>query len=141
MTATAICDFASTRSLSVSRSPTNALAVSGGMSWSPTARVASYVQVIIRYMLAPGESPRTSWADPTRSARWPAWVNLAANWQQIAPIVPVLPTQPTHKCCAVNNMPFYSFHGMEEVVGSIPTRSTIESKTYRSFSPRLGNIW
>jgi len=31
-------------------------------------------------------------ADPTRSARWPARVNLAAFWQQIAPIVPFLPT-------------------------------------------------
>ena len=33
------------------------------------------------------------------------------------------------------------FHGMEEVVGSIPTRSTIESITYRISSLRFGSIW
>jgi hypothetical protein len=35
-----------------------------------------------------------------------------------------LPTQPTPKCCAVYNLRFHSFHGMEEVTGSIPVRST-----------------
>ena len=40
-------------------------------------------------------------ADPTRSARWPARVNLAAFWQQIVPIVPFLPTLPTTKYCSV----------------------------------------
>jgi hypothetical protein len=49
---------------------------------------------------------------------------LPAFCPQIPPIVPVLPTQPTRKCCAVYNLWFESFHGMEEVVGSIPTRST-----------------
>ena len=33
------------------------------------------------------------------------------------------------------------FHGMEEVVGSIPTRSTIKSITYRPTSKRLPEIW
>ena len=66
----------------------------------------------------------SSRADPTRSARWPARVNLAAFWQQIVPIVPVLPTQPTRKCCSVYNLRVAILHGMEEVIGSIPIRST-----------------
>jgi len=40
-------------------------------------------------------------ADLTRSACWPARVNLAAFWQQIVPIVPFLPTLPTAKYCTV----------------------------------------
>jgi hypothetical protein len=35
-----------------------------------------------------------------------------------------LPTQPTNKSFSVNNLRFPSFHGMEEVIGSIPIRST-----------------
>jgi hypothetical protein len=31
---------------------------------------------------------------------------------------------PVHKYCAVYNLRFESFHGMEEVIGSIPIRST-----------------
>ena len=66
----------------------------------------------------------------------PLVANLAAFWQQISPIVPVLPTVPAHKCCAVYNLAFEAFHGMEEVIGSIPIRSTnkliiiSESTTY-----------
>jgi hypothetical protein len=48
---------------------------------------------------------------------------LAAFWQQISPIVPVLPTVPTHKSFFVYNLPFEAFHGMEEVIGSIPIKS------------------
>jgi hypothetical protein len=33
------------------------------------------------------------------------------------------------------------FHGMEEVVGSIPTRSTIKSTTYSNSFLRFGSIW
>ena len=33
------------------------------------------------------------------------------------------------------------FHGMEEVVGSIPTRSTIFSMTYRFTDRSVGSIW
>ena len=33
------------------------------------------------------------------------------------------------------------FHGMEEVVGSIPTRSTIFSITYRLADQSFGSIW
>jgi len=54
----------------------------------------------------------------------PLFANLAAFWQQISPIVPVLPTVPAHKSCAVYNLAFEAFHGMEEVIGSIPIRST-----------------
>ena len=48
----------------------------------------------------------------------PLVANLAAFWQQISPIVPVLPTVPTHKSCAVYNLAFEAFHGMEEVIKS-----------------------
>ena len=51
-------------------------------------------------------SAKRTWADPTRSARGPLVANLAAFWQQISPIVPVLPTVPTHKLCAVYNLAF-----------------------------------
>ena len=33
------------------------------------------------------------------------------------------------------------FHGMEEVVGSIPTRSTIKSTTYKNLLSPIGSIW
>ena len=59
----------------------------------------------------------------------PLVANLAAFWQQISPIVPVLPTVPAHKSCAVYNLAFEAFHGIEEVIGSIPIRSTKTPKT------------
>ena len=49
---------------------------------------------------------------------------FVAFLSQISPIRPVLPTQPTNKSFAVNILMFASFHGMEEVTGSIPVRST-----------------
>ena len=49
----------------------------------------------------------------------PLVANLAAFWQQISPIVPVLPTVPAHKSCAVYNLAFEAFHGVEVVVGKI----------------------
>jgi hypothetical protein len=53
--------------------------------------------------------------------------------------LPVLPTIPARKSFAVNtDLPWY-FHGMEEVVGSIPTRSTIFSTTYRYCPFRFGS--
>ncbi len=52
---------------------------------------------------------------------------LVSNWCQNAPIWPVFPAHPTFKYIAVNNLQFRQFHGMEEVVGSIPTRSTSQS--------------
>jgi hypothetical protein len=51
-------------------------------------------------------------------------MNLAAFWQQMLPIMPVLPVLPTHKYISVNNLAFDPYHGMEEVIGSIPIRST-----------------
>jgi len=49
---------------------------------------------------------------------------LAAIWQQIVPIVPFLPVVPARKYCSVYNLHFHAHHGMEEVIGSIPIRST-----------------
>jgi hypothetical protein len=39
---------------------------------------------------------------------------------------------PVYKYCTVNNLRFGLFHGMEEVVGSIPTRSTKNSPDFQS---------
>ena len=64
-------------------------------------------------------------ADPTRSARWPARVNLAAFWQQIVPIVPFLPTLPTAKYCAVSYLQIAAHLDTEEVAGSNPVVPTI----------------
>ena len=33
------------------------------------------------------------------------------------------------------------FHGMEEVAGSIPARSTIKSTTYKNPLSPIGSIW
>ena len=33
------------------------------------------------------------------------------------------------------------FHGMEEVAGSIPARSTIKSTTYKNLLSPIGSIW
>jgi hypothetical protein len=46
---------------------------------------------------------------------------------QILPIGAVLPTRASYKSFAFNDLVFGSFHGMEEVIGSIPTRVTIKS--------------
>jgi len=64
-------------------------------------------------------------ADPTRSARWPARVNLEAFWQQIAPNVPFLPTLPTVKHCAVCYLQIAVHLDTEEVAGSNPAVPTI----------------
>ena len=73
-------------------------------------------------------------ADPTRSARWPARVNLAAFWQQIAPSVPFLPTLPTAKHCTVCYLQIAAHLDTEEVAGSnpvVPTISHLKSVDYR----------
>ena len=59
-------------------------------------------------------------ADPTQISPWPASQNLGAFCGQIAPMVSVLPVVPVRKYCAV----YYLAYGMEEVIGSIPIRST-----------------
>ena len=61
---------------------------------------------------------------PHRSAHWPLVVMLPAFCPQIAPTGPVLPIVPTHKCFTVYYLRFEILHGMEEVIGSIPIRST-----------------
>jgi hypothetical protein len=43
--------------------------------------------------------------------------------------MPVLPVLPTHNHCIVNNLAFDPYHGMEEVIGSIPIRSTKQPLT------------
>jgi len=60
---------------------------------------------------------------PTVQPDYP-WLNLAAFWQQMLPTMPVLPVYSTYKLYTVNNLRFDSYHGMEEVIGSIPIRST-----------------
>ena len=61
---------------------------------------------------------------PHRSTRGPLPRNLGAFCGQIAPMVSVLPVVPVRKYCAVYYLAHDSYHGMEEVVGSIPTRSS-----------------
>ncbi|MBZ5494663.1 MAG: hypothetical protein LAO76_27365 [Acidobacteriia bacterium] len=46
---------------------------------------------------------------------------MGAIWAQIAPITPVLSRQAGYKSFAITKSPFSSFHGIEEVVGSILT--------------------
>jgi len=53
---------------------------------------------------------------------------FVAFLSQIPPRGPFLPVAPVYNCHAVNNLPFWELHGMEEVIGSIPIRST---KTFR----------
>src|SRR3989442_10813640 len=53
------------------------------------------------------------------------WTTLAGNWPEIAPNTPFLPDVPVANCLKTNHRLLCFLHGMEEVVGSIPTRSTI----------------
>jgi hypothetical protein len=71
-------------------------------------------------------------ADPPRLSPGPiGYKNLVSNWCQTAPYLPVLPIQPAYNYLSVNNLRFIRFHGMEEVIGSIPIRST---KSFQVFS-------
>ncbi len=54
---------------------------------------------------------------------------LAGNWPEIAPNIPFPPNIPVRKSLKTNDRLPREQHGMEEVVGSIPTRSTILSYT------------
>jgi hypothetical protein len=49
---------------------------------------------------------------------------LAGNWPEITPNTPFLPDIPVRKWLKTNARLPLELHGMEEVVGSIPTRST-----------------
>jgi hypothetical protein len=51
-----------------------------------------------------------------------------------------LPTRPTIKAFAVSKLLFSSFHGMEEVVGSIPTRSTKSPNNLDGKSPYSNGV-
>ena len=70
------------------------------------------------------ESPLRFEGRSTQPAHWPLGLDLPAFCPQITPIGPFLPVMPVCKYCAVYHLRFELFHGMEEVVGSIPTRST-----------------
>jgi hypothetical protein len=72
---------------------------------------------------------------PHGAARCSAWQKFVASLSQIPPIGPVLPTQPVYKPFAVYILARDSFHGMEEVIGSIPIRSTNQSLQLRPHSP------
>jgi hypothetical protein len=53
-------------------------------------------------------------------------------------MVAVLPVVPVPKYCAVYNLGERSYHGMEEVIGSIPIRSTNKPNNLGGFaSPGL----
>jgi hypothetical protein len=45
---------------------------------------------------------------------------------------------PVYNCFTVNNLGFWHFHGMEEVIGSIPIRST---KYLNNLAEPLPNVW
>ena len=69
---------------------------------------------------------------PHRSTRGPLPRNLGAFCGQIAPMVSVLPVVPARKYCAVYYLAHDSYYGMEEVIGSIPIRSTKSFQQLRS---------
>ena len=59
--------------------------------------------------------------------------------------MPVMPTLPTYKCCNVNSLVFVILHGMEEVIGSIPIRSTNYfnnlDRTFGNCGAFPGTVW
>ena len=86
-------------------------------------------------------SHNQSGCPPTDQPDYPM-MNLAAFWQQMLPSMPVLPAYPTHNHCIVNNLASDPHHGMEEVIGSIPIRSTnhLEAPPFRDFVAFLSQI-
>jgi len=59
---------------------------------------------------------------------------LPAFCPQIVPGGPFLPAMPVPKHCAVYNLRFELFHGMEEVIGSIPT-TFVDNRCTRGLFP------
>jgi hypothetical protein len=112
-----------------------------GMAWQLTTSINRgpnlnhwpYLSVHAQRCSLLNESSRRAGLIPHDQPGGPLVANLAAFWQQISPIMPVLPTVPTHKSSAVYNLAFEAFHGMEEVIGSIPIRSTNSSFFAPSF--------
>jgi hypothetical protein len=80
---------------------------------------------------------------PHRSTRGPLPRNLGAFCGQIAPMVSVLPVVPVRKYCAVYYLAHDSYYGMEEVIGSIPIRSTkhFNNLEGRAFTGRAFVSW
>jgi hypothetical protein len=82
---------------------------------------------------------------PHRSTHWPLVVMLPALCPQIAPIVPVSPTMPSRKCCAIYNLRFLSYSmawkGLEEPANETFTRPHERLSRARcrdQFLPRSG---
>jgi hypothetical protein len=68
--------------------------------------------------------------------------NLAAFWQQMLPTMPVLPVLPTNKYFTVNNLWVEPYHGMEELIGSIPIRSTNQTNNLANRQERATpRVW
>jgi hypothetical protein len=82
-------------------------------------------------------------ADPPLSALRPNLVSIfwCQFWCQTRQFFRLLPVPPVFKTLATTNLPYLNFHGMEEVVGSILTRSTIFSSTYNFADQSVGSIW
>ena len=76
----------------------------------------SCVALIVKVVEYRRAAPATSAAHSPKS--------LCQSLCQRRPIGPVLPVLPSSNYIAVNNLAFLDFHGMEEVIGSIPIRST-----------------
>ena len=72
---------------------------------------------------------RTVWAGPTQPARKP--VKFVAFLSQIPPSGPSLPVVPVYNHCTVNNLRFWTLHGMEEVIGSIPFKVNCGANAFR----------
>jgi hypothetical protein len=54
-------------------------------------------------------------------------------------MVAILPIVPVRKYCAVYYLALDSYHGMEEVIGSIPIRSTKQFKHLEA--PPFSELW
>jgi hypothetical protein len=74
----------------------------------------------------------------------PGWNDidiLVSNWCQTAPSTPVLPVNPINNRLSVYNLRFFRFHGMEEVIGSIPIRSTKPFNTLDHAADSSARCW
>jgi len=86
-----------------------------------------------------------------KNGSWPATTqlpglkSLCQSLCQRPPIGPVLPIFTVANCLYVNNLAFWRYHGMEEVTGSIPVRSTnyfnhLAHPPFRDFVASLSQI-
>jgi hypothetical protein len=72
-------------------------------------------------------------------------LTIPAMWAKMISVLPFDPDLSGFGFFVFNRGPVAQlgarFHGMEEVVGSIPTRSTMFSITYRFTDRSVGSIW